>query len=258
MWENEKGREIQQPIKWLEQVHKRISDLLSRIELPDYVYSQKGRSYADNARQHTGYFSLGKTDISKFYQSTTHSMVLRMFVKDFKCATDIAHILADICCYQQRHLATGSALSGRIAFFAARPMFDAIQNKADESNSRMTLYVDDITLSGPAVTKKLISEVRQVVRQHGLKTKRSKTKTFPAGAAKTVTGAVIVENELRLPNIRHKKIWETRQAIYVATNEERKVLLPSLRGRLQEAKQILSAGTASASNDVRTLNKAGL
>ena len=65
VWENEKGREIQQPIKWLEQVHKRISDLLSRIELPDYVYSQKGRSYADNARQHTGYFSLGKTDISK-------------------------------------------------------------------------------------------------------------------------------------------------------------------------------------------------
>jgi hypothetical protein len=238
VWVNEKGREIQQPIKWLAQVHKRIGDLLSRIELPDYVYSQKGRSYADNARQHLGNVPLGKTDISKFFPSTTRQMVWRMFFQDFKCAPDVADILADLCCFEQKHLPTGSSLSGRVAFFSARPMFDLIKNRANEAESHMTLYVDDITLSGHAVTKKLISEVRQMVRWHGLKTKQSKTKTFPAYTPKTVTGAVILGDEVRLPNIRHKKIWEARRAIRTATVEERISLLRSLRGRLQESRQL--------------------
>lgn len=64
VWVNNSGREIQQPIKWLAQVHRRIGDLLSRIELPDYIYSQKGRSYLDNASKHIGNVPLAKTDIS--------------------------------------------------------------------------------------------------------------------------------------------------------------------------------------------------
>lgn len=240
VWINEKGREIQQPINWLGQVHKRISDLFSRIEVPDYVYSQKGRSYVDNARQHTGNVPLGKTDISKFYPSTTHQMVSRMFLEDFKCASDIANILADICCYQQKHLPTGSALSGRIAFFAARRMFDEIYEKATLGGIKMTLYVDDITLSGLDVTKTLMSQVRQTVRRHGLKTKNSKTKTFSANVPKTVTGVVVAGDELCLPNSRHKKIWEDRRALQNAVGDEKTRLVRSLKGRLQEAKQILA------------------
>ena len=167
-------------------------------------------------------------------------MVWRMFVEEFMCAPDVADILADICCYQQKHLPTGSSLSGRVAFFAARRMFDAASGIADSTASRMTLYVDDITLSGPHVTKKLLSRIRQVVRRHGLKTKEEKSKTFAANAPKTVTGAIIIGNEVSLPNARHKKIWETRCAIRSASGEEKAKLLRSLKGRLQEAKQIVS------------------
>lgn len=244
-WHNEKGREIQQPIKWLAQVHKRIGELLSRIEVPDYVYSQKGRSYADNARQHLGNVPLAKTDISKFYPSTTRHMVWRMFVADFKCACDVADILADICCYQQKHLPTGSSLSGRVAFFAARHMFDEISDKAQAIESKLTVYVDDITLSGHLVTKKVISEVRHIVRVHGLQTKESKTKTYASGAAKMVTGAVLVGNEMRLPNSRHKKIWEAHRAMQLAKPEDREKFARSLKGRLQEAKQIISGSASS-------------
>ena len=240
VWINENNREIQQPINWLGTVHKRIGDLLSRIETPEYVYSQKGRSYVDNARQHTGNVPLGKTDISKFYPSTTRQMVWRMFTEDFKCAKDIADILADICCYQQKHLPTGSPLSGRIAFFAARPMFDEIYETAKKTNNKMTLYVDDITLSGQGVTKTLMSDIRKTVRRHGLKTKNSKTKTFAANSSKPITGTVVVGEEVRLPNPRHKKIWETRRALRNATGSEIKRLLKSLNGRLQEAKQVLN------------------
>lgn len=234
-----KKREIQAPQGWLAQVHKRIADLFSRIELPDYVFSRKGRSYADNARFHRGDTPLIKTDISRFYPSITRQMVFRMFVSDFECATDIAHRLADICCYQQSHLPTGSPLSGRIAFFACRHMFDEIATLAANSNCKMSSYVDDVTISGPAATKTLLSEIRQIIRTHGLQTRNHKSKTFPRGAAKTVTGAIIVRDEIRLPNARHEKILAARQALDSADSAERQHAHQVLQGRLNEAKQIL-------------------
>ncbi|KVT40354.1 DNA polymerase [Burkholderia ubonensis] len=241
VWENDKGREIQQPIGWLAHVHGRISKLLSRIELPDYLYSQKGRSYADNAREHVGSTPLIKTDIHKFYPSTTRQMVYRMFVMDFMCAEDIAHCLADICCYRQKHLPTGSALSGRVAFFAARHMFDDIAELAARERCLMTAYVDDVTVSGAAATKRLLGEVRRVVSRHGYKTKQRKSKTYAAASAKVVTGAIVAGDELRLPNERHRKIWQAKQELGHCEREEKTRLMRTLRGRLQEARQILDS-----------------
>lgn len=239
VWLNEKKREIQQPIGKLEKIHRRIGDLLSRIELPDYLYSQRGRSYADNARQHVGEIPLVKTDIHKFYPSTTRAMVQRMFVEDFHCAADVAARLADLCCYRQAHLPTGSAVSGRIAFFAARQMFDDISNLAADHSCTMTAYVDDITISGEAAHKTLLGAVRKLVHQHGLKTKQAKSKTYSATAIKPVTGTMIAKDQLRLPNQRHQKIHEVRLELASASNFDKPRIQRALRGRIQEAKQIL-------------------
>lgn len=239
VWLNPKGREIQQPVGKMATIHKRIGDLLARIELPDYLFSQKGRSYADNARRHVGDVPLLKTDIHKFYPSTRWMMVYRMFTVDFACAEDVAQRLTDLCCYRQEHLPTGSPLSGRIAFFAARHMFDAIADVAAREQCKMTAYVDDVTVSGERATKTLLGEIRQIVHRHGLKTKQKKSHTYAATTPKPVTGAVIAGDELRLPNERHRKIWLTRRDLAVAPAVEKKRLQKVLRGRLQEAKQIV-------------------
>ena len=239
VWINGKGREIQQPIGKLESIHRRIGDLLARIELPDYLYSKRGRSYADNARQHVGDIPLVKTDIHKFYPSTTWLMVRRMFIEDFECADDVARCLADICCYRQEHLPTGSSISGRIAFFAARQMFDSVAKTAMKQGCRMTTYVDDITVSGERASKSLLDEIRKIIHRHGLKTKHKKSFSFSATAAKPVTGTVIKGEELRLPNERHKKIHDTRRQFEKATPSEREPIQRALQGRIQEAKQVV-------------------
>lgn len=249
VWVNEKGRDIQQPIGWLAFVHRRISKLLSRIEVPDYLYSQKGRSYADNAREHVGALPLIKTDIHRFYPSTTRQMVYRMFVVDFKCAEDIAHRLADICCYRQAHLPTGSSLSGRVAFFAARHMFDEIADVAAREQCLMTAYVDDVTVSGRTATKRLLGEIRKVVSRHGYKTKQRKSRTYAPSAAKEVTGAIIAGDQLRLPNERHYKIWQAKQSLANCERDDKPQILRALRGRLQEARQILEESEAARSDD---------
>ncbi len=191
VWKNKKGREIQAPVHRMSQVHRKLGSLLSRVQVPDYVYSQKGRSYADNARAHVGRKPLIKTDVSKFYPSVTRAMVFRMFVREFRCAEDVAHRLADICCYKQAHLPTGSPLSGRAAYFAARPMFDEIQKFAKAAGCVLSVYVDDITISGQGSTGKLLSEVRGAIRRHGFKSKDAKSMTFPACGVKPVTGAIV-------------------------------------------------------------------
>jgi hypothetical protein len=239
VWPNKEGREIQQPLWKLAAVHGRIAKLLSRIELPNYVFSKKGRSYVDNARQHVGTGPLIKTDIYKFYPSVTRDMVYRLFAHDFQCAVDIAHRLADICCYRQKHVPTGSELSGRVAFFAARHMFDEIATMATERECRMTAYVDDITVSGRGATKRFLGEIRKAVRRNGLKTKQRKSRTFAPTAAKAVTGAIVAGEVLRLPNVRHLKIWKTKQALAIAAGPDKERLHETLRGRLQEANQVL-------------------
>ena len=244
VWESMRGskpREIQQPLGHLQELHRRIGQLLSRIELPDYVYSCKGRSYADNARVHLDQVPLIKTDIHHFYPSTSRAMVYRMFRDRFQCAPDIAGHLADLCCYRQEHVPTGSPLSGALAFFAAKPMFDKIEKLAEQEGCRMTLYVDDVTVSGSLATKRLLGSVRQVVHEHGLKTKQKKSKTYSANAPKAVTGAIVASDGLRLPNKRHRKIWETRRELAAASGEEREHLQKVLQGRLQEAAQIVAA-----------------
>ncbi len=239
VWTNPSGREIQEPVAELKRLHLRIGDLLAKIELPEYVYSQKGRSYVDNARQHLGHTPLFKTDIQKFYPSTTRKMVFAMFRDDFECAEDVASVLADLCCYEQKHLPTGSSISGRIAFLASKRMFNAIATLAKGKGCKLSVYVDDITVSGQGATRTLMSEVRGIIRQHGFKTREAKSKSFPASSAKPVTGVVISGNELALPNLRHRKIWDAKKAVRAAQGADRKAAARKLQGRIEEAKQIL-------------------
>jgi hypothetical protein len=124
-------------------------------------------------------------------------------------------------------------------------MFDEISALAESHQCKMTAYVDDLTVSGQAATKTLLAEIRQVVRQHGLKTKSKKSKTYSASAAKEVTGAVIAGPQLRLPNKQHQKIWNAKRVLSTASVQEKPILQRSLLGRLQQARQILGTSDTS-------------
>jgi Reverse transcriptase (RNA-dependent DNA polymerase) len=246
VWQTEKGREIQYPTGWLGNTHKNIALLLARIEMPEYVYSKRGRSYADNGYEHIGYHPLAKTDIDRFYPSTTRDMVKKMFIDQFKCAKDVAGYLTDICCYQQNHLPTGSSISGYIAYFANKPLFDKVYELAKSNGCTFTLYVDDLTFSGRFATGKLIYQVRKLIRNSGLNAKRSKTKVFTAYAVKEVTGNIVRGNNLLLPNRRHKNIYETKQALAVTTNQKEILrLYKKLNGQIKEFAQIKSVNNGA-------------
>jgi transposase len=124
----------------------------------------------------------------------------------------------------------------RVAAFARQWKVDQLERVNSASKS-----TDDVTLSGTNASKTLLSEVRRLIRRQGLRTKKEKSKTFAAHAAKTITGAVVVGDEIRLPNKRYQKIWQTRKALASSLPNEKKRLHKVLRGRLQQASQLLTA-----------------
>ena len=241
VFKNKQEREIQHPIKELDPVHGRIAKLLARLDLPDYLHSRKGRSYVSNAAAHSSDVPLIKTDISKFYPSTSFSSVFSLFSERFHCSTDVAWHLARLICYRGMHLPTGSYLSGIIAFLAHQAMFDEIYELSQKTGCTMTCYVDDIVLSGPRATKTLLYKVRGIINRHGLAAKREKSKTFPADKPKIVTGVVITSDGLAVPNKRLHDVRRVRNLISKTSDiTEKERLRSSLKGKLQEAKQIHS------------------
>jgi hypothetical protein len=243
VFHNKQNREIQHPIKELDPLHRRITKLLARLDLPDYLHSRKGRSYVSNAAAHASDVPLIKTDISKFYPSTSFSSIFNLFCESFQCSTDVSWHLARLCCYKGVHLPTGSYLSGIIAFLAHQSMFDEIYELSLKSDCTMTCYVDDIVLSGHGATKTLLYEVRGIINRHGLAAKREKSKTFPSSKPKIVTGVVITSKGLGVPNKRLKDAQRVRALIEnTADLKEKDRLRSSLKGKLQEAKQILTYG----------------
>jgi RNA-directed DNA polymerase len=234
---NSKSRTIQNPCGDMEKIHKRIARLLSRIELPDYIHSKKGSSYITNAAQHIGHHSIVKTDIRKYYPSTNYKIIFNMFKNIFKCAGDIANILANICCYNG-FLPTGSSLSGYVAYFSAKNMFDEIAILVKSYSCNLTVYVDDITISGDKATKKLLFEVRQIIKKHQHTTSEKKSKTFSASSIKEVTGVIVTRDAIKVPNRRLKLLNDLEKK--TRRHPENQSDLKNLNGRRSEANAILN------------------
>ena len=237
-------RSIQYPIGNLIPIHRKLGLLFSSIKVPEFLTSQRGSSYVKNANIHKGTIPVIKTDISKFYPSVGFGFILRMFIEDFKCAKDVAWILAKLCSYNGAHLPTGSKISGYVAYFANRKMFDEIDKLANLNQCNMTCYVDDIVISGAAANKKLLVLIRRIVLRHGLVTKDEKSRCYAENSIKKITGCIVRADKLLLPNIRHKKMSLIRRQIRVEKDPVIRIELEKkLKGRLEEAKQILQLRT---------------
>lgn len=234
------GRHIECPVGPMKKCHKRLAVLLGRIALPDYVHSQKRRSYVTNAREHARGVPVVKTDITQYFPSTKFSHVQRFFKDDMNCPPDVAWCLAKLCTIDG-HIPTGSYLSNPLSYLANRPLFDDIYEYARQRGCVMTLMQDDISISGSAASKALLNKALMMVRRWGLlaNRKRKKTKTYAAGAMKIVTGIVLKGGSITLPNRRHKLMSDAfRKAKGARSAKEYREAILELRGRINEADQI--------------------
>lgn len=237
--ENDK-RKVEEPYSALKLVQSRIAYLLSRIEPAEYLYCPvKRRSYVSNAARHKENRVVRCIDVKKFFPNTPRRRVYWFFKEIMQCPGDVAGILAYLATYQG-HLPTGSPLSPIMAHYAYIDVWRAIAELARANDLTMTVYVDDVTLSGQRLPDAIMWEVRKLL--HGAGLRYHKEKKYVDRPAE-VTGVILRNGELAIPNRQHLKLRNARKVRREAvTQDEIDASDRRVDGLIAQRKQIRREG----------------
>ncbi|OQA48656.1 MAG: Reverse transcriptase (RNA-dependent DNA polymerase) [Firmicutes bacterium ADurb.Bin300] len=259
-------RLIEPPSVELKAIQKRIKNLLSKIIVPDNVFSGiKGRSYVDNARMHSnGLRYLFKVDLTAFFPSITRETVYTFFREDLHCSSDVAEALTnlttidiqkskakninEIYCFLDakqvnviNHLISGAPTSQILSYLVNHKMFDELQLLSDKNKITMSVYVDDITFSSEFRISHMFREkVYQIIKKYNYKISKKKVKGYSKLYPKLITGVIIDANgNLVIKNtLRRKIILEFRKLMEDPADDESR---QRLRGLATAARQINKA-----------------
>jgi hypothetical protein len=223
-----KIRPIQEPRGPLRPIHVVVRKALSRIAPPDFLFCPvKRRSYVSNAAQHAGAKEVRTLDVQAYFASTPRVRVYWFFHKIMRCSEDVASIIAQLLTVDG-HLATGSTVSPILAFFAFNDMWLEIARIAKEASSTLTVYMDDMTVSGERVPDRVMWEIKKQIHCRALNYHKEHRY---AGGIGEVTGTLLRKGLLLVPNRQRKKAYETRMELGAASDpEEIERLTRSLRG----------------------------
>jgi hypothetical protein len=116
-------------------------------------------------------------------------------------------------------------------------MFSEIHLLASAAALRMTLYVDDMVLSGDNAHKGVLRSVAHIISKHGLRS--HKYKHFEGMSPNAVTGVLAGKDRLIVPQSRHMKIKDAWINFHLQqTNEGKLEAIGRLCSMLHEIAQI--------------------
>jgi hypothetical protein len=231
-----KMRHVQEPRGPLRPMHNRIRTLLMRIEPPDFLFCPvKCRSYVTNAALHAGAREIRTLDVARYFPSTPRHRVYWFFHTVMQCSADVASILAKLLTVDG-HLATGSTVSPILSFYAFYDMWHAIAKIAREAGCKVSVYMDDLTVSGYSVPECVMWDIRQQV--HSRQLVYHKERHFRRGIGE-VTGVVVRDGSVCLPNRQRKKLYDLK-TILLETGDATaaSALTRSITGLTSQQKQV--------------------
>lgn len=234
---NGKGiRNYMVPEDSLKQIQKKLCKLISRIETPDWLVSgKKNNSYINNAQRHISASFVKTMDISSFYDSSGRNYVYNAFRDVFLMDKDIAWIMTDLVTYKGI-LPTGSPSSQIVIFWAYKDMFEEIKEVAERYGCTFTLYVDDMTFSSDnPIPHNMRDEVAKILNKNGFRAKKEKDHYYQTKDAKKITGVVIKNGEMAVPNHNRRVILKQYEKCLVEKNIKE---IEILKGMLCSARQI--------------------
>lgn len=238
---SESFRTISAPRPDLKQVQKRIADLLQRIAPPDYLFAPvAGRSYVDNAAVHLDAHSIRLLDIEDFFPSCTGNKVIWFFHKRMRCSIDVAAIIKGIVT-KDESLPQGSPCSPILAFLCYIDMWEEIDQIVNRADCTLSVYADDLTVSGSVVPEASIWEIKETLYKHGHRYNRAKEQSKHLKPAE-VTGVILSAGGLHVPNRQHKALHDLRHHLVRREDSSKDVehMKAQLRGRESQMQQVAS------------------
>ena len=210
-------RTISAPNSHLKSIQRRIADLLQRISPPNYLFSPvAGRSYVDNAAIHKGATAIHTLDIQDFFPNCTANRVIWFFHKRMHCSIDVAAIIRGLVT-KDGSLPQGSPCSPILSFLCYVDMWDEIATLVTHANCKMSVYLDDVTVSGLKVPKTLIWDIKKVLTKHGHAHNKQKERSKYLNPVE-ITGVIVRDEELQAPNRQHRAIHVLRRDLKLGRN----------------------------------------
>jgi hypothetical protein len=222
-WEEPKknggSRLIEAPREDLKLMQRRIADLLQRVAPPTFLFSPvKGKSYIDNAVMHFNAAEVRLLDIEDYFGRCDARAVFRFFTQDLRCEPDVAYTLTKLTT-RNGHLPQGSPCSPILSFYSCWPMWKQITHIVEQANCGISVYVDDITISGDFVPEDLVWGVKQILRRFGHRHSARKERRH-AGKPAEVTGVIVGQRQLCAPHRHYKKLQDARLQARLSPDSE--------------------------------------
>jgi len=191
-WDEEKPsggtRRITAPEEWLKGVQRRINNYLQKLTLPDAVHGGlRGHSQLSNAQPHRFAEVLVQTDIKDFFPSIKYKRVYDMFFDAQECSPNIARDLTRLVTYNGQ-IPQGAPTSSIVAALVAVPLVKRCHQLASVNGGQMTIFVDDITLSGVRGAHRVCGQLRKIVSSEGFVSHPDKTFVSTGTDPLVVTG----------------------------------------------------------------------
>jgi hypothetical protein len=241
-WDEKKpngdSRHIEAPSRPLKRVQARIAHLLSRIEPADYLFCPvKRRCYVTNAARHRGNRVVRCLDIKKYFPSTPSRRVYWFWHSVMQCSQKVAGLLTALSTFEE-HLPTGSPLSAIMAYFAHIDVWEAVAEIANKHGYVLTVYMDDVTLSGAHVRTEVLWEIKHALHAGGLRYHKEKA-YFDRPAE--ITGVIVAGTQLKVPHRQYRKLRQASLEIKKIENAGSKQIagrIDGLRGQMNQIRAV--------------------
>lgn len=185
-------RPINAPVQELKDIQSKIlHKVLYKLKLPEYFFGGlKGKDAVLNARYHQGnkYFFL--TDLKNFFPSVLSQNVEKTLRKE-GFYPDVARLITRLCTKENgipQGCPTSSFLASLVVYHSCGDLFQ----KYKKYGLKVSVYVDDITISSPVDFKEKTSEILNDLRTRGLKINFKKT--YYCSKNPVVTGVQVKNN----------------------------------------------------------------
>ena len=128
-------------------------------------------------RHHVGKKMLMTLDISDFFPSIQHYRVTRLFT-DRGFPKTVAKFITRLCTYK-KSIPQGAPTSTQIARIIMTPMYCRIENLFRDTPLNITIWVDDIAISGPTSVRNRVQKIKDIVQNSGFSINNNKIRFMP-------------------------------------------------------------------------------
>lgn len=196
-------RPINAPIKELKVLQSKIlNHVLYSFKLPEYFFGGiKGKDAVLNARFHQGNKFFFQTDLKDFYPSIHYTRVEKS-LRSIGFYPDVARLITRICT-KEGAIPQGCPTSSYLAALVVYDCANDLLEKYISEKFKVTLYVDDLTISSPVDFKQKSVEILNELRTRDLKINFDKTKYYSKNPI--VTGVVVKNNGISAPEYSYSK-----------------------------------------------------